>query len=51
MSTMSHESDLAVPLLRDSDLGVDDSDSPDPDSSRTRSDTPPKRTPHRLVVA
>ena len=49
VSTMSHESDLAVPLLRDSDLGVD-SDSLDPDSSRTRSDTPPTRTPHRLVV-
>ena len=50
VSTTSHESDLAVPLLRDSDVGVHDSDSPDPDSSRTRSDTPPKRTPHRLVV-
>merc|ERR1719234_2392230 len=48
---MSHESDLGVPLLRDSDLGVDhDSDSPDPDSSRTRSDTPPTRTPHRSKV-
>ena len=50
MSTMSHESDLAVPLLRDSDVGVHDSDSPDPDSSRTRSDTPPTRTPHRSKV-
>lgn len=51
VSTMSHESDLAVPLLRDSDLGVEhDSNSPDPDSSRTRSDTPPTRTPHRSKV-
>jgi len=50
VSTTSHESDLAVPLLRDSDVGVHDSDSPDPDSSRTRSDTPPTRTPHRSKV-
>ena len=50
VSTMSHESDLAMPL-RDSDLGVHDSDSLDPDSSRTRSDTPPTRTPHRLVIS
>jgi len=49
VSTMSHESDLAMPL-RDSDLGVHDSDSLDPDSSRTRSDTPPTRTPHRSKV-
>jgi len=46
MTTMSHESDLAVPL-RDSDLGIQDSDSLDPDSSRTRSYSPPARTPHR----
>jgi len=50
VSTMSHESDLAVPLHRSSDLGVHDSDSPDPDSSRTRSDTPPTRTQHRSKV-
>ena len=50
VSTTSHESDLAVPLLRDSDVGVHDSDSPDPDSSRTRSDTPPTRTPNRSKV-
>ena len=49
MTTMSHESDLAVPL-RDSDLGIQDSDSLDPDSSRTRSYSPPARTPHRYII-
>ena len=49
MTTMSHESDLAVPL-RDSDLGIQDSDSVDPDSSRTRSYSPPARTPHRYKI-